>query len=226
MTEDFDLDPVAGEYVLGTLPYDERRAFGRRLMADPQAVAAVAAWRVRLAGLDDLAPEIPPQPELWRRILAAIEPRAANDNRGRGGWRAAAVAAALTAMVTSGLAVTGWQRPVEQPLSAVATLTPGGATPALLVTWHAESGRYDVRPIALPTTPGRARQLWLIADGANPKSLGLVGPGARTIEHAALRPGTDPTTAISDEPAGGSPTGQPTGAVILSGKLVRVPGST
>jgi len=221
MTDDRDM--TAAEYVLGTLDPAERRAFERVLMTDPQAVADVARWRQRLSVLDDGAPDVMPSADLWHRIEAAVWPRAANDNRVARGWRSMAVAAALVAAVSSGLAVMGWQRPGAAPMDAVAALTPDGTTPALLVGWHGDSHRYEVRPLAMPADAGRAHQLWLIVDGAGPRSMGLVGSGSRWIDGAALRPGQSATIAVSVEPIGGSPTGAPTGPVVFSGKLTRMP---
>lgn len=223
MTEPYDM--IAAEYVLGTLDADERRAFERVLADDPAVVAATLSWQQWLAVLDAGAPEIMPSAELWHRIDAATRPQAANDNRVARGWRAMAVAATLVATVSSGLAFMGWQRPGPAQMDAVAALSPAGATPALLVGWHGDSRRYEVRPLDLPADAAHARQLWLIVDGAGPRSMGLVEDGSRWIDGSALRPGQAATIAVSVEPVGGSPTGAPTGPVIYSGKLVSMPGT-
>jgi anti-sigma-K factor RskA len=65
--------------------------------------------------------------------------------------------------------------------------------------------------------------LWLIAEGGAPVSLGLLepqGPSRITVPDD-LRPVlAGATLAVSDEPPGGSPTGQPTGAVLAAGVFV------
>ena len=71
---------------------------------------------------------------------------------------------------------------------------------------------------APPATAGRAYELWLIPDAdAPPQSLGLLpASGRQTVTvPAALRT----QLAVSIEPAGGSPTGLPTGPVIYRGVL-------
>jgi anti-sigma-K factor RskA len=69
-------------------------------------------------------------------------------------------------------------------------------------------------------------ELWLIPAGDKPHSLGLIEPG-RPVRldvprDLAARITTDAALAVSMEPPGGSPTGQPTGPVIASGKLTRL----
>ena len=65
--------------------------------------------------------------------------------------------------------------------------------------------------------------MWLIADGAGaPVSLGVL-PAAQFAELAIpadqIAALAGATLAISDEPLGGSPTGQPTGAILAVGKV-------
>jgi anti-sigma-K factor RskA len=66
-------------------------------------------------------------------------------------------------------------------------------------------------------------ELWLIPPGEKPHSLGLIDPDRPvTISvPASLLPkvNSEAILAVSLEPPGGSPTGQPTGPVIANGKL-------
>jgi anti-sigma-K factor RskA len=83
-----------------------------------------------------------------------------------------------------------------------------------------------VVPAALLTNDPRAVELWLILPNQRPHSLGLIHPGQAmrlTIPpDLAGRLTPDAALAISLEPPGGSPTGQPTGPVIASGRLTRL----
>ena len=78
-------------------------------------------------------------------------------------------------------------------------------------------------PATLLTNDPRAIELWLILPKQRPRSLGLIQPGQPirlTIPpDLAGRLTPDAALAVSLEPPGGSPTGQPTGPVIASGKL-------
>jgi anti-sigma-K factor RskA len=67
-------------------------------------------------------------------------------------------------------------------------------------------------------------QLWYVAAGQAPRSIGLLDrPETRAALPAAAQ-GSDLTAAtwaVSVEPRGGSTTGAPTGPVVYSGKLIR-----
>jgi len=70
---------------------------------------------------------------------------------------------------------------------------------------------------------GRAPELWLIAKGEKPVAIGMIStsaPIALPLEGALLhRVGPTAVLAVSVEPPGGSPTGQPTGPVIATGAI-------
>ena len=54
------LDELASEYVLGTLPAEQRAEVERRLQHDAPLRAAVDAWEQRLLPLTALAEPVPP----------------------------------------------------------------------------------------------------------------------------------------------------------------------
>ena len=72
----------------------------------------------------------------------------------------------------------------------------------------------------------RALQLWALPEGRDPQSLGLIA--ASGIGRVALPVPAGvafqsvPALAVSLEPAGGSPTGKPTGPVLYSGGVQRL----
>lgn len=225
-----DIDMVAGEYVLGTLDDAERRAFQRRLLTDPASVAAVAMWRERLSPLLLTVPDAAPPAALWPRIEAGSAP--ANDNRVRR-WQIATVAAALIALVTSGLALRPAPKPAPQPivaqrplLQSVAALSESGGAPALLVTYDQATKMMKVTPVNVAPRPGHSMELWVIAGKAAPRSIGLMpDEGATELDRMALDLQQPMTIAVSVEPHGGSPTGLPTGPVVYSGQMITLPTS-
>jgi anti-sigma-K factor RskA len=81
-----------------------------------------------------------------------------------------------------------------------------------------------VQAAKLPARPaGRDYELWALPKGGNPVSLGILpaeGTSTRAltaVQKAAL--GASIQLAVSIEPPGGSPTGQPTGAVVFTAPL-------
>lgn len=93
-----------------------------------------------------------------------------------------------------------------------------------MVSLNAAKDRLTVQAInAAAIQPDRSLQLWLIPPGEKPQSLGLIATSAS--QQVSIRPvqlASLPTLAISLEPRGGSPTGQPTGPVLFSGKVIQL----
>ncbi|HEY3515538.1 MAG TPA: anti-sigma factor, partial [Gammaproteobacteria bacterium] len=77
-----------------------------------------------------------------------------------------------------------------------------------------------------PEPVGNSYELWMLQDNAAPVSLGLIpGVGNAVLPLSAAQLGVlaqTMTLAVSLEPAGGSPTGLPTGPVIFTAPLVRI----
>ena len=120
-----------------------------------------------------------------------------------------------------------------------AVIEPTPSAIALLATEKAEAGwllnqtkkaanEIEIKAISLATLetkPDNAFELWLLpADKSKPISLGLLPQkGATTLKvPVEVVPLMDSgALAVSLEPIGGSPTGQPTGAVLYLGKLTQ-----
>lgn len=203
-------DALAAEYVLGVLDLAERTEAEARLRRDPAFAGLVAAWEARMAGLNDGFAEVPApdlMPKIEARLFPQVPPAPARRRFSLSfGWLAgAAVAAALV-------------------LATVATLAP--PRPERLVTLATADRRlsYEVRHFGgtlqvarvagVPAVPGQVHQLWIIAPGANPVSLGLLEDKPLVIDYPVPPEGF--AFAVSVEPEGGSPTGLPTGPVILT----------
>jgi anti-sigma-K factor RskA len=202
-----EADLLAAEYALGALEAAERAAAEARLAADPAFAAAVAAWAARLAPLDAAyraveAPDL--LPAIERRLFAGAPVR-------RGRDRLAGAIAGLA--VVAGLAVAAVLLGPAEPPPRTATLS--GETAI------AFAAAFDGRMLTLRRIAGGAagaghdHQLWLIAGGAAPVSLGLFRGLTLARPLAAIPPGA--LLAVSLEPAGGSPTGAPTGPLLATG---------
>jgi anti-sigma-K factor RskA len=113
----------------------------------------------------------------------------------------------------------------------VAVLQQEPTAPAFLLTVDAQNRTLTVRRVTGASDNQRSYELWLISSKPpSPRSLGVVGASEFTtrpipagLDVDSLRAGS---YAVSLEPAGGSPTGAPTGPVLFTGKMVEtLPGS-
>jgi anti-sigma-K factor RskA len=217
---------LAAEYVLRLLDADEEAACAAREARDPAFAALVDEWRAEFATLDDaFAPATPPV-HLQRRIEERIfgrEPSAlARLWQSAGLWRAVAAAAVLAAL-WFGLPRPG-PEPAGAPATLVATLAPLDSGVQFVAYADPATGVLNLAHVAGVPAAGRDFELWLIPEeGADPLSLGVLPatfPVRLTLDPAdAALFGPDGTLAVSAEPAGGSPTGAPTGAVQAIGGL-------
>ena len=224
-----DDDALAGEYVLGVLPLDERRAVEKRMASDPDFAARVVSWQADLAHLDDAyQPEMPPQ-GVKARIDARLFAEAARPAGGVWGslvfWRGLAFAAVAVAAAI-GIFRADLQGPAGPGAapSLVAQLDAPGSAVGLVAALDPKSGALSVTPAAFSPDDGKALELWLVPGEGVPVSLGLVPDnGGRLVLDKGLagRLSAGALIAVSLEPAGGSPTGAPTGPVVLSGALAK-----
>lgn len=231
---DTDIDGLAGEFVLGTLSADERRAVEARLRAEPQLARAIAAWERRLDPLAAAVPAVAPPRDLFAKIETRIEALGAQQaqtsaeivdlTRRLNVWRrvaaiTTAVAAALVAVLA--LNVEKLRAPSG---NLVAVLQKDAQSPAFLVTVNTASRIMTVQTVSATAKPGKSYELWLVHETLSaPKSLGVIA-AAPLVEKAALK-GYDATMlagatfAVSLEPEGGSPNGKPT-EVVFAGKVI------
>ena len=194
--------------------------------------------------LADTIDEVTPAPYVWARIHDALQldaPARTPVKPSRGGlwnnlalWHwlgigASAVAVALLVVVNM---------PPHAPIAVqanaaymAASIQQDNGSTGWTATLDPQRGRVVVvpgTPVAFAT--GRAPELWLIPAGGKPISVGMIAldkPTTLTLDPTLLaKLGTSALLAVSVEPLGGSPTGQPTGAVIAKGAIGAAPDST
>ena len=219
-----EVDGLAGEYVLGTLPADERAAFERAMARDPALRDVVAGWETRLSPLAFSAPNATPSTQLWRAVEESIGPpdNVVQLRRRVTRWR---MATGFAGAMAASLAAALWLKPPAPTTGGryVAVVNRSGDLPALIVRVDTGTGAVFVRSVATETPTGRDLELWYIRQGDAPKSLGVVkADGPERPLPATLRGGVQApiTMAVTVEPQGGSPTGGPTGPVVYSGTLI------
>lgn len=222
---------LAAEYVLGTLRGPARRRLEALLPAHPALRRAVAGWQARLDVLAGSVPAVEPPPTVWRgierRLFGATATPAAPAAvppwwQRLGVWRGGAAFAATAALVFGLLLLQ--PVPVQPPIVVVMTASGAAPTQGVPVTFVA-SLNADGRSLVLKPLAGveleaqRTLELWAVPAQGAPRSLGLVSSQlATTVRHVGMLRGTA-ALAVSVEPAGGSPTGAPTGPIVSVGKL-------
>ena len=124
---------------------------------------------------------------------------------------------ALTAAVLAGVILLWPALPPAEP-TLTATLTAEAQDLRFEARFNAATQTLTlVRQAGTPPPAGQDLQLWAIGDDGTPRSLGLVRQAETVVEGSALLPGL--VLAVSLEPQGGSPTGLPTGPVLVTGVL-------
>jgi anti-sigma-K factor RskA len=204
----------AGEYVLGVLDAPARAAVEARKKADAGFAALVTGWEKDLAGMNDGFAEVP-APDLMPQIEARLFGVVAPAPRGAKGWLWRFVLGAVAAGAFAVLVLTVLS-PLQAPMAPVltATLVAEGQPLVFAASW--DGGELVVRRTSGDAAPtGQVQELWLIADDQAPVSLGLLDTVELRRPLDALPEGA--VLAVSLEPAGGSPTGAPTGPVLVAG---------
>ena len=209
------IDRLAAEYVLGTLRGPARRRFERWRESSAAVDARCGYWERQLLPLFGPVRGIEPAPRVWARIRTRLVPASAVARRSS---RSLALAASVLLVVLAALLY--WR--LQPRALESATIT----TPAGTVLWQVEvSGRSGavaalaVRAGAPAPPAGRDYELWALPRGGAPVSLGVLPYGGsswrRALTSAQRRAlSSADRLAVSVEPPGGSPTGQPTGAVV------------
>lgn len=226
------------EYVLGVLDADARAAVEQEVRSDAAAATAVAQWQRHLNPLAEDVPGVAPPAYVWARILhslglAETPTRSAPERSSWWDnlrlWRWLGAGASLVAAAAIVVAVLTPRAPVPAPAAApagymVATIAQDNGQPGWTATMDPQHASMVVVPASPPAVqPGRSTELWLIPPGQKPIALGVFPtdrPATMHLAPAIVAQLSDRALlAVSVEPPGGSPTGQPTGPVIAKGAI-------
>jgi anti-sigma-K factor RskA len=217
---------TAAEYALGVLQGKARDAFAQRIESEPALAAIVRQWDEHFAEFaGEIALEQPPQ-----HIEKAIESRLFPTPLKHSWWNSLGLWRGLTvASVVTAVAVGSWSlRPLPDVLSdkaLVAQVAGAQGAVKLAAFYNPANGELRLNRIEGAAASGRALELWLIAGQDAPVSLGLLSDAANTrvrVPETLRAKFSKAVLAVSDEPAGGSTTGAPTGAVLATGALTDV----
>ena len=216
---------LAGEYVLGLLRGAARRRFERLMLEDARLRAEVTAWEEKFAAWNRGLKPVTPRSAVWHKLQARIQTQAkpaAPPYKILWGSTAAAAVIMLIIGIFIGRSVLA---PVPAP-AYLAVMSTAQSQPRWLITVYPRTRRVDMKALADNTPPpGKSYELWMLPGSGKPIAMGLMngtGSASETVSAEVIAAITGAKgLAISVEPAGGSPTGQPTGPVVYVAQLVQ-----
>ncbi|NNA59075.1 anti-sigma factor [Pseudomonas koreensis] len=210
---------LAADYAIGLMSTAARRRFEQLLLDDAALRTELAQWQESLASLTDAIPQQPVPERVWQGITARIEPQVLHLPEKRPFWNWLRVSVAACSIVVLVFLGSLYNR---DDARYRATLLTADAQPALKVEAHADY--LQVEPLTLAAVDAdRSLELWAIPADGKPISLGVIPLGGKgKVELSEAQQaliGKPIALAVSLEPKGGSPTGQPTGPVLYQGAL-------
>lgn len=220
-------DLLAAEYVLGVLAADERQIASRRIDTETGFARMVDAWEVHFAPMAAAYAAVEPpasvKAAIDRRLFAssAAAPSA-------GLWASLAfwrgLAAAAVAALAIYVALPYVSPPASQPdTRLVASLAADNSPVKYLAVYDATRHEVGLSLVSGERGAGKDFELWMIEGKNAPVSMGVIPAGqtARMAVSPAVQQklAQGAVLAVSLEPTGGSPTGQPTGPVVAAGDL-------
>jgi anti-sigma-K factor RskA len=234
-TGDMPPEDLAAEYVLGVLDATAWAQAAGRAQHDPDFADQVEAWETRLTPMFAAIDSQLPSRDLWPDIQRRLPANAGAATQGSLAlWRGLTAAAGFVAAACLVLVVMDGKPPATRTVAPtpapvaeapeplqMALLKPEKGPTTFVATLDRSRRVMTVAPGAAAARKGRDLELGMIAPGGKPQALGVI-----PVDHPARMPMPDAFAgkgetkiilAVSVEPVGGSPTGQPTGPVIATG---------
>jgi anti-sigma-K factor RskA len=212
------IDLLAAQYVVGTLRGPARRRFEKWRASVPQVEERCRFWEESLMPLAKGLRPVQPPPHVWEGIRTRLNLVQASPGRRPG--RLFAIAASLL-LVVGLAALLYWQGFERRPVEVANISRPDGVQ-----AWEVDvyRGTLVVHAGQLPVHPtDRDYELWALPTGGKPVSLGVL-PASGTAQRrltAVQQQALAKTSqiAVTLEPLGGSPTGQPTSTPLFVAPL-------
>ena len=240
-----DIEPLAGEYVLGTLSAASRAGVEARMVNDAALRTAVEQWQEKLAPLHALVEPVEPSPQLWTRIESSVSELAVAREASAASarsiqpdattianwwnnlrlWRGLAASGFATTVLMGFVVVTKLAQP-PAPGYMVVLVGPQDKAPGWIVQAGVRSQQARLIPLGKMEVPAdKSLQFWTKGDDwKGPVSLGLVKPGQSLEVPLDKLPPLQPNQLfeITLEPYNGSPLDRPTGPILFIGRAVKI----
>jgi anti-sigma-K factor RskA len=213
------LDRVAGDYVLGTLRGSPRRRFERLCTTSDAARQAMHRWEDDFSVLSRTLTPVEPSAGVWLQISRRLSIGAGAVPHRPRRWRTWSLAAAAS-LIAVGLVVGLIMHARHAELQTIAVLGRDATQPLWRIERTQEATALTIEVVgSVQAAKDSAFELWALPRGGNPVSLGILPASGTTqrmlsaAQRAALLAADK--IAVSVEPSGGSPTGSPTGPIII-----------
>jgi anti-sigma-K factor RskA len=212
------IDPLAAEYVLGTLRGAARRRFESWRASFPLVQERCRFWEENLMPLaNGLRPTQPPA-HVWQGIRARLNLSRGEEPRRRRPARVLAIAASV--LLVAGLSALLYWRSIQPTISELATISDTSGQPMWRIEIYGARAQMILHAGQLRARPvDRDYELWALPTGGKPVSLGVMpiaGTTQRTLTPAQQQAlANTQQIAVTVEQKGGSPTGQPTTTPIF-----------
>ena len=229
------IDMLSAEYVLGSLQGAARIRFEQLIQQRSDWAKTLNWWQTHLHLLAETVHAVKPRKQVWQQIENRLWNKTGPSNASNWwrilNWRnTALLSTSLAFIFATFLAVQAPNKPSISEPTAVAMLANDKAQAGWLLSLASNAvGHAEIRANSLASLQIKNQntyELWLLpTDKSKPISLGLLpqkGNKVLVVPANLVAMLSESGLAVSVEPMGGSPTGQPTGAVLYQGKLVKV----
>ncbi len=219
-------DVSVAEYVLGVLDTRQHADMAARIATDPVLQAEKTFWERQLSGLDEQFAEAPAPAAVLGRIekrLFGTEPKP-SIWQSLALWRGIALGSVAAATLALGLTI---MRPAPvvpgEGVQLAASLQAEDSNVKFLALYDSMTGNVKLAALSGEEVPDRDFELWIIEGDDAPVSLGVVpvnAPSSVPLTEAQRQTiSTGTVFAVTLEPKGGSPDGNPTGPVVAAGAV-------
>lgn len=221
---------LVGDYVLGLMEGPEQETFEKQITQDPELAAMVDKLADRMASLDAPKGAGPADARLWadieKRIGALPEQptpmrpvlQQKRSMRKPPAWMS--LAASVVIALGVGYLLGSVNQTQPQPTVIAVLLNEQTAAPAVIVEAFADDSVHLVPLDAFDVPEGSVLQVWTLpSQEMGPVSLGTLDQARdiRLVGPALPSPRDGQLYEITLEPAPGSPTGRPTGPILVKG---------
>lgn len=229
------IERLAGEYVLGSLHGSARKRFERWMMESEKVRKEVWFWEQKLGQLSVEVPEVSPSSTVWSSIERRLwqdeqksksveKPQSAANNSWF--WPSWSVVATAAALVMAFVLLQPSPQLSSSQLSG-AIVQVDTSDPLWLVSETGQGNLLKLRSVAASAAEaGKDYELWIVPENGQPLSLGVIPVGGlhqvTLTDEARQALSQSRTLAISLEPLGGSPTGEPTGPILHVAQLYEI----